>query len=75
MGAIVARILLGNQRQKRVENLFADHLSRFPDVQRHEIEGVKETFPDENLLLITSGMTPWYADTMNYFLKGMSHQN
>lgn len=45
--------------KKGVENSVAYHLSRlFNEVQRHDMEDIKESFPDEHLLLITFGVTP-----------------
>ncbi|XP_070004986.1 uncharacterized protein [Nicotiana sylvestris] len=49
--------------RKGTENQVADHLSRLEN-RGHITEGesIKETFPDEHLLAITSDETPWYAD-------------
>jgi hypothetical protein len=30
---------------------------------------IKEQFPDEQLLLITTDKTPWYADIVNYLVE------
>lgn len=48
--------------KKGVENLVANHLLRLPnEVQIHANEGTKDSFPDEQLLLIITSMTPWYT--------------
>ncbi|XP_070055329.1 uncharacterized protein [Nicotiana tomentosiformis] len=46
--------------RKGIENQVADHLSRL-ESRNHIAEGgsIKETFPDEQLLTITSGEAPW----------------
>nr|XP_009790869.1 PREDICTED: uncharacterized protein LOC104238251 [Nicotiana sylvestris] len=46
--------------RKGTENQVADHLSRLEN-RNHVAEGgaIKETFPDEQLLAITSSTTPW----------------
>lgn len=50
---------------KGVENLVVDHLSRLlEEVQNKSAKGIEETFPDEKLLMITAGVTPWYVDTL-----------
>nr|XP_009774766.1 PREDICTED: uncharacterized protein LOC104224764 [Nicotiana sylvestris] len=48
---------------KGTENQVADHLSRLEN-RNHVAEGgaIKETFPDEQLLAITSSTAPWYAN-------------
>lgn len=47
-------------KKKGVENLVVGHLSRLLDKgQGHDMKGIKESFPDENLLLVTFGMTSW----------------
>ncbi|XP_075098869.1 uncharacterized protein LOC107798884 [Nicotiana tabacum] len=56
--------------QKGSENQVADHLSRL-ETRNHVAERViKETFPDEQLLAITAGEVPWYADFVNYLASG-----
>ncbi|XP_070046068.1 uncharacterized protein [Nicotiana tomentosiformis] len=46
--------------RKGTENQVADHLSRL-ESRNHIAEGesIKETFPDEQLLAVTSGEAPW----------------
>lgn len=45
--------------EKGVENLVDDNLSRLADeVQSHATEGINESFLDEQILLITSSVTP-----------------
>ncbi|XP_019262573.1 PREDICTED: uncharacterized protein LOC109240400 [Nicotiana attenuata] len=48
--------------RKGTENQVADHLSRLEN-RNHVAEGgaIKETFPDEQLLVITSSTAPWVA--------------
>ena len=55
--------------KKGSENLVADHLSRLdPSVMQTAEEGdIKETFPDERLLAVsTIHPVPWFADIVNY---------
>nr|XP_009800934.1 PREDICTED: uncharacterized protein LOC104246756 [Nicotiana sylvestris]XP_016515695.1 PREDICTED: uncharacterized protein LOC107832368 [Nicotiana tabacum] len=49
------------------ENQVADHLSRL-ETRNHAAEGdvIKDTFPDEQLLAVTTREVSWYADFMNY---------
>lgn len=71
MGATTARIWSGNHRQKGVENLMVDHLSRLPDDdQRRDKEDIKEEFSDYQLLLMTTIVTLWYANIVNYLVSG-----
>lgn len=59
------------REKKGVENLIVDHLSRLPDeVHRHDNEDIKEDFADEELFMITSRVTPWYADIINFLING-----
>ncbi|KAK1433898.1 hypothetical protein QVD17_10816 [Tagetes erecta] len=55
--------------KKGSENVVADHLSRVV----HEIEAedgeIKETFPDEHLLSVST--EPWYANFANYSAAGI----
>ncbi|XP_070040195.1 uncharacterized protein [Nicotiana tomentosiformis] len=57
--------------RKGTENQVADHLSRL-ETRNHVGEGdvIKETFLDEQLLAITAGEVPWYADFVNYLASG-----
>ncbi|XP_070005112.1 uncharacterized protein [Nicotiana sylvestris] len=59
--------------QKGTENQVAYHLSRLEN-RGHVTEGesIKETFPDEHLLAITSDETPWYADYVNFIASGVT---
>jgi hypothetical protein len=50
--------------KKGAENLVADHLSRLP-TKEGDILPINELFPDEQLYAI-HGVTPWYADIVNY---------
>lgn len=48
-----------------------DHLSRLPDDdQRHDKEDIKEEFSDYQLLLMTTIVTLWYANIVNYLVSG-----
>ncbi|XP_075104895.1 uncharacterized protein LOC142178976 [Nicotiana tabacum] len=62
---------LENRDRKGTENQVADHLSRL-ETRNHVAKGdiIKETFPDEQLLAITAGEVPWYADFLNYLASG-----
>lgn len=56
--------------KKGVENLVVDHLSRLPEeVHNKNNKDIQESFPDGQLLLITSGVTLWYADIINYLVS------
>ncbi|XP_070019635.1 uncharacterized protein [Nicotiana sylvestris] len=59
--------------RKVIENQVADHLSSL-EHRGHVTEGesVKETFPDEHLLAITSDETPWYTDYVNFIASGVT---
>ncbi|XP_070015762.1 uncharacterized protein [Nicotiana sylvestris] len=59
--------------RKGTENQVADHLSRLEN-RGHVTEGesIKETFPDEHLLAITSDETPWYANYVNFIASGVT---
>ncbi|XP_070041455.1 uncharacterized protein [Nicotiana tomentosiformis] len=58
--------------RKGTENQVADHLSRLEN-RNHVVEGglIKETFPDERLLVITSSGAPWYAYYVNCIASGV----
>lgn len=44
--------------KKGIENLVVEHLSRLlDDVQRHDIEDIKDNFSDEQMLLISFDVT------------------
>ena len=50
--------------KKGVENVVADHLSRLTFSDTAETTPIKDTFPDEQLLEITT--SPWFADIANF---------
>nr|XP_009770134.1 PREDICTED: uncharacterized protein LOC104220869 [Nicotiana sylvestris] len=53
--------------RKGTDNQVADHLSRLEGAEkRTEVEDIIETFPEEQLLVVTMGEAPWYADIANY---------
>ncbi|KAL0553406.1 hypothetical protein IC582_007301 [Cucumis melo] len=53
--------------RKGANNFVADHLSRI--VQKQESMPIREDFPDEHLFQ-TNHQAPWYADIVNYLVKG-----
>ncbi|XP_062080935.1 uncharacterized protein LOC133785737 [Humulus lupulus] len=58
--------------RKGIENQVADHLSRLEAGTERQDEGpIKETFPDEQLLVVNQVTTPWYADFVNYLMSGL----
>nr|XP_016432369.1 PREDICTED: uncharacterized protein LOC107759025 [Nicotiana tabacum] len=59
--------------RRGTENQVAGHLFRLEN-RNHVAEGgvITETFPDEQLLAITSGTTPWYADYVNFIASGVT---
>ncbi|XP_057491359.1 uncharacterized protein LOC130777083 [Actinidia eriantha] len=50
--------------KKGVENVVADHLSRLIVTDQPDQAPISDTFPDEQLLALTT--CPWYADIANY---------
>ncbi|KAL5550681.1 hypothetical protein UlMin_000857 [Ulmus minor] len=54
--------------KKGCENVVADHLSRLIVESVDENLPIKETFPDEQLMLISQ--LPWFADIVNYLVTG-----
>nr|XP_016436675.1 PREDICTED: uncharacterized protein LOC107762796 [Nicotiana tabacum] len=64
---VTEKELLAIRDRKGTENQVTDHLSRL-ETQNYVTEGyvIKETFPDGQLLSITAGEVPWYADFTNY---------
>jgi hypothetical protein len=54
--------------KKGVENVVADHLSRLSFTDNIEKSSIQDSFPDEQLLAISS--LPWYADIVNYLVSG-----
>ncbi|XP_070022068.1 uncharacterized protein [Nicotiana sylvestris] len=71
--AIGAEFDLEIRDQKGTENQIADHLSRLEN-RCHVTEGesIKETFPNEHLLAITSDETPWYVDYVDFIASGVT---
>ncbi|XP_015163303.1 uncharacterized protein [Solanum tuberosum] len=58
--------------QKGSENEVADHLSRLETnlVDCNERD-IMEEFPDEIVMRVTTGYSPWYADFANYVVCGI----
>ncbi|XP_038973113.1 uncharacterized protein LOC120105094 [Phoenix dactylifera] len=57
-------------RDKRgMENVVADHLSRLEGQSRADEVPINESFPDEQLLVVS--VIPWYADFVNYLVSGI----
>ncbi|XP_062085868.1 uncharacterized protein LOC133791975 [Humulus lupulus] len=57
--------------RKETENQVADHLSRIGDDTEENLEQpIKETFPNEQLLVVRQVSMPWYADFVNYLVSG-----
>ncbi|KAM6567243.1 hypothetical protein CsatA_026371 [Cannabis sativa] len=54
--------------KKGSENVVADHLSRIVVETNHDSTTIIETFPDEQLMHVSS--FPWYADIVNYLVTG-----
>ncbi|XP_062075251.1 uncharacterized protein LOC133779290, partial [Humulus lupulus] len=52
--------------KKGSENVVADHLSRLVVETIHDSTPITETFPDEQLMHVSS--LPWYADIVNYLV-------
>ncbi|GJS64771.1 reverse transcriptase domain-containing protein [Tanacetum coccineum] len=70
-------------RQKRADNLAADHLSRLENPHQNKLENkeINEAFPLETLgsIALQDQSTPWFADFANYHagkfvIKGMTSQ-
>ncbi|GAA0185535.1 hypothetical protein LIER_32823 [Lithospermum erythrorhizon] len=55
--------------KKGSENVVADHLCRI-ELPIEDIP-IKETFPDEQLMLVSQNTPPWYADLVNYIVNGV----
>ncbi|GJS51171.1 reverse transcriptase domain-containing protein [Tanacetum coccineum] len=67
--------------KKGTENLATDHLSRLENPHKDVLENkdINENFPLENLGVISSRSTPWFANIANFhagnfIVKGMSSQ-
>ncbi|KAL5560290.1 hypothetical protein UlMin_036501 [Ulmus minor] len=56
--------------RKGTENQVADHLSRLEQNQENT-EVINETFPDEQLFVLTQTKEPWYADFANFLVSGL----
>ena len=52
--------------KKGSENVVADHLSRLIDESAEEPLPLNESFPDEQLFVVSQ--LPWYADIVNYLV-------
>ncbi|XP_070035506.1 uncharacterized protein [Nicotiana tomentosiformis] len=52
--------------------VYTDHAIFKLETRNHVAEGdfFKKTFPDEQLLAITAGEVPWYANFVNYLASG-----
>ncbi|XP_075109057.1 uncharacterized protein LOC142180857 [Nicotiana tabacum] len=60
--------------RKGTDNQVADHLSRLEGAEkRTEIKDIIETFPDEQLLVVTMEEAPWYDDIVNYLACGIKY--
>ena len=58
--------------RKGSENQVADHLSRLEAGDEKESkEPIRETFPDEHLLVVQQVAILWYADFANYLVSGL----
>ncbi|KAD3067410.1 hypothetical protein E3N88_35290 [Mikania micrantha] len=55
--------------KKGSENVVADHLSRVNHNENEQGVDIKETFPDEQLLHVST--EPWYANFANYLAAGL----
>ncbi|CAN6547010.1 unnamed protein product [Malus baccata var. baccata] len=60
--------------KKGSENVVADHLSRLiiPTASEEDSLPLRESFPDEQLFAVQF-RTPWFADMVNYLVKGVVH--
>ena len=56
--------------KKGTENVVADHLSRILVESLNDSIPVCESFPDEQLFVISQTSVPWYADIVNYLATG-----
>ena len=61
---LLQEFFLEIRNKKGIENVVADHLSRLTFSDTTEITPIKDTFPDEQLLEITT--SPWFADIANF---------
>ncbi|CAN6576333.1 unnamed protein product [Malus baccata var. baccata] len=60
--------------KKGRENVVADHLSRLiiPTASEEDSLPLRESFPDEQLFAVHF-RTPWFADIVNFLVKGVVH--
>ncbi|CAN6723803.1 unnamed protein product [Malus baccata var. baccata] len=60
--------------KKGSENVVADHLSRLiiPTASEEDSLPLSESFPDEQLFAVQFRI-PWFADIVNYLVKGVVH--
>ncbi|KAM1878486.1 hypothetical protein ACFX14_040469 [Malus domestica] len=60
--------------KKGSENVVANHLSRLiiPTASEEDSLPLSESFPDEQLFAVQI-KTPWFADIVNYLVKGVVH--
>ena len=57
------------QDKKKSENVIADHLSRIL-VKDTEPTSIRESFLDEQLLVVSHAKIPWFAYIVNYLVVG-----
>ena len=54
------------------ENQDADHLSRLETgIEDEKKDAIRETFPDEQLLVVQQAVVPWYVDFVKYIVSGL----
>ncbi|KAL5574146.1 hypothetical protein UlMin_023743 [Ulmus minor] len=51
--------------------VYTDHSAIKLEQNQDNSEVINETFPDEQLFLLTQTQLPWYADFVNYLVSGM----
>ncbi|RVW82120.1 hypothetical protein CK203_052506 [Vitis vinifera] len=68
MDSLTTRVQSPNQRQERVENVVADHLSRLAIAHNSHGLPINDDFPEESLMLLEDA--PWYAHIANYLVTG-----
>ncbi|XP_022032292.1 uncharacterized protein LOC110933371 [Helianthus annuus] len=56
--------------KKGSENVVADHLSRILVEGIDDLSEINERFPDEQLLVVSTFVAPWYAHYVNYLATG-----
>ncbi|RVW64353.1 hypothetical protein CK203_047020 [Vitis vinifera] len=65
-GSLASRVQSPDQRQERVENVVADHLSRLAIAHNSHGLPINDDFPEESLMLVE--VAPWYAHIANYLV-------